>query len=597
MPHPAPPTPTTDGPQARLRCFLAGLSLFSDLPEVTLDELAARAESVALAGGTTLLEQGTASDAFLVLRWGRLAAWRTGEDGQTRRLGQISPGECVGEVGLILDQPRTATVFALRDSELVRWSRSEFEQLIAHHPAAMLRLTREALKRYAATAHRPAEVRCIAVLPGTPGVDAVAFARRLARALPWLGKVRVVEADEARSRSGGWFSRMEQEGRGLVYVGDDDPAWRERCVRQSDAVLMLADTDDKPDHVLPSPDALSPHLPLHLVLLRRDVPAAGSTHAWLEAFPGRAMHHHVIDDNDLARCARLLGGRATGLVLSGGGARGFAHIGAIRALREHRIQADYIGGCSAGAVVGAGVAAGWDEAHLVRAMRTAFVDHDPLSDRTLPLVAMSSGRRVSRALRAMYGEHRIEDLRIPFFCVSTDLTGGKLHVHDRGSLWIALRAGSALPGLVPPVFHDHRVLVDGGVIDNLPVDEMQHRLSGAIVAVDVGGSYRLETTLEETALPSSWLEFLRQWRQKKYPGIGRILWRAAMVNSDANAARQRKLSSLLLRPPLAGIDLLDWKKFDQVVELGYRDTLRHLDAHPEALATAAWNPDDQAARG
>ena len=85
-------------------------------------------------------------------------------------------------------------VFALRDSELVRWSRSEFEQLIAHHPAAMLRLTREALKRYAATAHRPAEVRCIAVLPGTPGVDAVAFARRLARALPWLGKVRPVES-------------------------------------------------------------------------------------------------------------------------------------------------------------------------------------------------------------------------------------------------------------------------------------------------------------------------------------------------------------------------------------------------------------------
>lgn len=569
-------TAADDSPQARLRGFLAGLSLFSDLPAATLDELAERAESIALAGGTLLFEQGAASDALLVLRWGRLAAWRAGDDGQTRLLGQISPGECVGEVGLILDQPRTASVFALRDSELVSWSRSAFEQIIAHHPAAMLRLTREALKRYAATAHRPSGVRCIAVLPGTPGVDASAFAQRLAQALPWLGKVRVVEGDEARSRGAGWFSRLEQEARGLIYVGDSDPVWRERCVRQSDAVLMVADTDDKPAHALPAPAAISPHMPLHLVLLRRDDPAPGSTRAWLEAFPGRAMHHHVRDDADLARCARLLGGRAIGLVLSGGGARGFAHIGAVRALREHGIQADFIGGCSAGAVAGAGFAAGWDEARLSRAMRTAFVDHDPLSDRTLPLVAMSSGRRVSRALRGMFGDRHIEDLRIPFFCVSTDLTGGHLHVHERGSLWTALRASSALPGLVPPVFHDRRVLVDGGVIDNLPVDEMRRRLRGEIVAVDVGSSYRLETTLEATALPSSWVELLRQWFRKKYPSIGRILWRAAMVNSDANATRQRRLSSLLLRPPLAGIDLLDWKKFDQIVDLGYRDTQRHL---------------------
>lgn len=576
LPPAPPPTPPTGSPEARLRCFLAGVSLFADLPAATLDELAACAESIALAGGATLFEQDEVSDAFLLLRWGRLAAWRAGSDGQARLLGQISPGECVGEVGLILDQTRTATVFALRDSELVRWSRSVFEQIIAHHPAAMLRLTREALKRYAATVHRPAEVRCIAVLPGTPGVDAVAFARRLAAQLPWLEKVRVVLPEEAHGRSAGWFSRLEQESHGLIYVGDADSAWRERCVRQSDAALLLADTDDKPGNALTLPASLSPHLPLHLVLLRREPPAPGSTRAWLDAFASHKMHHHVIDDADVARTARLLGARATGFVLSGGGARGFAHIGALRALREHDILPDYIGGCSAGAVVGACAAAGWDEARITEGMRTAFVVHDPLSDRTLPLVAMSSGRRVSQALHALFGERDIEDLPVPFFCVTTDLTEGVLRVHERGSLWTALRASSALPGLVPPVFHNHRVLVDGGVIDNLPVGEMRRRLGGEIVAIDVGGSYRIETDLEETALPSSWFQMLRQWRRRAYPGIGRILWRAAMVNSDANAVRQRKQSSLLLRPELAGIDLLDWKKLNHIVQLGYRDTLLAL---------------------
>lgn len=576
MSGPSPPA-AIDTPEARLRCYLEGLALFAELPAATLDELAVRGEAIALAGGTTLFEQDENADAFYLLRWGRLAAWRRNREGDTRRLGQIGPGEYVGEVGLILDQRRSATVFALRDSELVCWSRDSFEQLLAHHPKAMLGLTREALKRYAATVERPAEVRCFAVLPGTPGVDAVAFAQRLARALHWLGRVELVQADTARHRGAGWFSRMEQEADGLIYVGDSDPQWRERCVRQSDAVLLLADTDDKPANALPAPASRSQHTPLHLVLQRRYPPQPGETRPWLEAFADCASHHHMRDDADMARLARLLGGRATALMLSGGGARGFAHIGVLRALREHGVEVDYVGGCSAGAVVGAGIAAGWDEAQLVEALRIAFVDDNPLSDRTLPLVAMSSGRKVSQLLRRMFGERDIGDLHLPFFCVSSDLTEGALHVHERGKLWIALRASSAIPGMVPPVFHDRRVLVDGGVIDNLPVSEMRQRMNGRIIAVDVGGNYRIDTELEATSLPSWWRQILLQWRHRTYPGIGRILWRAGMVNSAATVAHQRRQSSLLLAPQLDGIDLLGWQQFERAIELGYQYAQQRLE--------------------
>lgn len=571
------PPAALDTPEARLRCYLEGLALFSELPAATLDELAVRGEAIALPGGTTLFEQDENTDAFYLLRWGRLAAWRRNAEGKTRLLGQIGPGEYVGEVGLILDQRRSATVFALRDSELVRWSRESFEQLLAHHPKAMLGLTREALKRYAATVERPAQVRCFAVLPGTPGVDATAFAQRLAQALHWLGRIELVQADTARHRGAGWFSRMEQDADGLIYVGDTDPLWRERCVRQSDAVLMLADTDDKPANALPTPACRSPHTPLQLVLQRRTPPQTGETRPWLDAFPDCSSHHHLANAADLARLARLLGGRATALMLSGGGARGFAHIGVLRALREHGHEIDYIGGCSAGAVVGAGIAAGWDEAQLVDALRVAFVENNPVSDRTLPLVAMSSGRKVSQLMRRMFGERDIGDLQLPFFCVSSDLTEGGLHVHERGTLWIALRASSAIPGMVPPVFHDRRVLVDGGVIDNLPVSEMRQRMNGHIIAVDVGGNYRIDTELEETSLPPWWRLLLLQWRHRTYPGIGRILWRAGMVNSAATVARQRRQSSLLLAPPLTGIDLLGWQQYERAIELGYQYAKQRLE--------------------
>lgn len=575
---PLAPIPPISG--SRLCEFLAGSPLFSGLAPDTLVALAASAERIALPGGVALFDQDDVSDAFYVLCWGRLGAWRRDAEGTIRRLGQIAPGECVGEVGLILEQPRSATAVALRDCELLRWSKASFERLLGEHPGAMLRLAREALKRYARTVDRPAQARCFAILPGSPDVDVASFAAELAETLGYLGDVQVVLPQDARTRGPGWFTVLEQQSGGLVYVGDDDPIWCERCVRQSDAVLMLVDATADPASALPPPETLSEHIPLHLVLRQRGEPAAGSTRPWLAAFADATMHHHVRHAADLARLARLLGGRANGVVLSGGGARGFAHIGVLRALREAGVSVDYVAGCSAGAIVGAGIAADWDDEHLVAALRAAFVEDNPLSDRTLPLVAMHSGHKVSQVLKRTYGEGDIEDLPLPFFCVSTDLTEGALHVHERGPLWIALRATSAIPGVVPPVFHERRVLVDGGVMDNLPVEEMRHRLGGNIIAVDVGGNYRIDTDLEETALPPWWQQIALQWRDKRYPGIGRILWRAGMVNSAATVARQRRQSSLLLSPDLAEIDLLGWHQFDRAIELGYLDTAARLKALP-----------------
>jgi NTE family protein len=559
----------SDVPHRRdLLLRLAALPLFAGLDAHSLGDLA----------------EDESSDALYVLLYGRLAASRRDEEGRVRALGSVAAGECVGETGLIAHEPRSATVIAMRDSELLRLSRESFERLIAVHPQAMLNMARIALRRFNGQRGPTALPHCFALLPAMRGLDLVGFARRLCRALGIDPELALIDAVLAQGREPGWFSAREARSPHLIYLGDDDPRWRDRCLRQSDCVLLLADASRALDELTrtPAPFA-SAHLPQHLVLLQAGDPAPRSTRPWLEAFPRVSVHHHVRHDVDLARMARRLTGRATGLVLSGGGARGFAHIGVVRALRDAGIEIDYIGGCSIGGIVGAGVAADWSYAQMVENYRVCFVDTNPLSDWTLPLVSLRAGRKVSRLLREAFGEGDIEDLPIPFFCVSSNLTAGALEVHEHGPLWQSLRASCAIPGVLPPVFSKGRVLVDGGVIDNLPVGEMRRRLAGEIVACDVGGNYRLETTMEETEMPPWWQLLPELFGLRKRPSLGQILLRAGMVNSDATVQRRRRQTKLLLKPVLEGIDLLEWRAFEQAVDMGYQYALRHVGGRRDAL--------------
>lgn len=565
---------------------LAKLPLFAGLDAAGLSDLGDAMIWLALPGGSTLFEQGEVSDALYVLLYGRLAAIRIGEDGLPRPLGCVAPGECVGEIGLITQSPRSATVAALRDSELLRLPRAAFEKLIALHPAAMLSMAKVAVRRSKVGSDQAESPRCFALLPVADGLDVHGFAVRLATALGADPNRALVTAEQARDRDAGWFSAREGRSSHLLYVGTDDEGWRERCLRQSDCVLLLANGAQAPD--LSRPNRMPPatlHVQQHLVLLQTGEPPHGKARAWRDTYIHVNTHHHLRDQADLERLARRLSGKAIGLVLSGGGARGFAHIGVVRGLRDAGIHIDYVGGASIGAVIGAGVAADWPYEQMVEVYRRCFFDTNPLSDWTLPLVSLRAGRKVSHLLHESFGKRDIEDLPLPFYAVSTNLTAGALHVHERGTLWKALRASCAIPGVLPPLFGDGQVLVDGGVIDNMPVGEMRKRLAGEIIAVDVGGNYRLESQMDETELPP-WWQLLPEWfGVRKRPSIAQILLRSGMVNSAATVQRRRKQTKLLLKPMLPGIDLLEWREFHRAIDLGYQYTLRHVGGPRDALSS------------
>jgi NTE family protein len=367
----------------------------------------------------------------------------------------------------------------------------------------------------------------------------------------------------------------------LYFAEASDAGWTRRCLRQADRVLLMASSSSPPAVAAwLDADGNTWRRPLDLVLIHdggRD--ARQTAESWRKQFAIELVCHiRRGNTDDIARVARLLDGTAVGLVLSGGGARGFAHLGVFRALREVGIPVDLVGGCSMGAIVGAGVALEWDPAEQRERLRRAFVESDPINDYTLPFLSLAKGQKVARRLEEHFGDTLIEDLWRPFYCVSTNLNKGNLTVHRDGKLVDALRASVSIPGLLPPVMIDGEAHIDGGVINYLPIDLMSS-MCGVVIAVDVTNE-SFSAPLSET---NAWTPFWPLSWRGKFPPIVDLLIRAATVNSDALARTMRGQANILFRPPVEGIDLLDWRACDRAIDIGYRyamDKLEELTRSP-----------------
>jgi NTE family protein len=391
------------------------------------------------------------------------------------------------------------------------------------------------------------------------------------------GFTAVVVGSEALSAPTEWFSTVEATHDFVIYAAEyDDLTWRQLVGRQVDRLFFLGRGDHKPPEQVDSySDTLHRQGLVDLILLQDPATQrpAGSE-AWLDAIKAsRLFHLRDGDPADIARLGRIISGQSVGLVLSGGGARAYAHVGAVKALREKGVPIDFIGGSSMGAIVAAGVACGWDDDELAARITAAFVKSSPLDDITLPLVAMTRGDKVRQRLCEHFGEVEIADLWLPFFCISSNLTSGAYQLHRRGSLRHALRASISLPGVMPPVAQDNNILVDGAVMKNFPADVMRAFHLGPIVGVDVTRGRSI--TANDVRSESVWRWILSgDWRRG--PPIVSLLMRAATVSSGRDLAVAHEATDLLITPAVEGVEIRNWRAFAPAVESGYRTTLEAL---------------------
>jgi NTE family protein len=580
-----------------LRERLSGFALLKNVGDGALKNLLAEANWFCLPGGTLLDRHGENDSALFLVVTGSLGVFVADAQGQRRMVALVPAGETVGEMSLIAqEREHSAQLVALRDTELLRVSPEGFEALISRHPKVMMNLMQILVKRLAATTRNSGQgsrPKSFAIIPLQENLEAAPIAHRLANALAEMGSRAAVLDNQASEQSAEWFNAFEAAHDVVFYRGDSpDSAWTHQCLRQADRIFLLARSDEplplRPLD-LPAFKERASGLP-ELLLLH----PPGSRAGLPEHFSLRSglfeSHHHIRAGNkaDVARLARFISGRAVGLVLAGGGARGFAHIGIIKALMEADVPFDHLGGTSMGAIIAAGLAHEWSIEELTERMRTVFVTHNPLNDFTLPLIALVRGKKASTMLMTNFGDIRIEELPKPFFCVSSDLTTGRIHEHRSGTLWRALRASVALPGILPPVTYHGHLLVDGGVMNNLPVDVMREHSMGAgpIIACDVTGELDLQARDDRYGERPWW--WLIGQRMRGNPSIVSILMRSGTVGSEAQRRVVREQADYLIEPPMPTIGLRDWKKFDQAIKEGYETACAAIEKNGVPL-TNVWS--------
>ena len=445
-------------------------------------------------------------------------------------------------------------------------------------------------------------VRTIAIAGAGADAPVVDFCAELCRALGAFGKVFHLTKSRfedlyARTttvrilKDGGgfddhrgvvnWLSEMEGGYRFSVYEADSSTSpWTMHCLRQADCILVVGRAGASPalsaveKAIFGSSDSRT-LAPVELVLLH-DQPQRvfAGTAAWL-ADRQIVRHHHmrVQPFADIERLARILAGQAMGLVLGGGGARGFAHIGVIRAIEEAGIPIDMICGVSMGAIIAAQYALGNDWESMIR-MNKREMGRKMGGDLTLPIMSLSSGRTFRRALNTFFGTTNIEDLWLNYFCVSCNLSTNESVVHRRGRLTKCVNASNAIPGVLPPVLEEGEILVDGGILNNQPGDLLKQAGGGQVIVCNVSPNKEMTVDPSLAEMPSAWRVLWKRLspfhKSPGVPSITALLTRTLMVASQRKSREVESLADFYLRPPVQTFGLTDSLRVEEIAEVGYQ---------------------------
>lgn len=526
--------------------LLGGVPLFGELPIDLLTQVAQAAETVAVGAGEMLFRQGDRGETLYIVRSGRLEVLV--DDEIVRVHGR---GEAFGELALLSGGVRTASVRARRDSDLLALHREEFDRLLDTEPAFSRALIHELgarLRRGDVPVAKPRSSTVLSLLPvrQLPESVVLGLADRLMVEFGRHAMAVRLDGDEPRECWGQRLDALEavHEVVLLVSARRDGPWW-EFCARQADRALVVVD----PAASRPVPATLPG---AHLVALGT-VGLAG----WLDALEPAA--HHLVDleapGEDVARLARRVTGRALGLVLSGGGARGLAHLGVIDVLRRAGARIDRVGGTSMGALMAGLVALGLDTDEMLDVVRHELVERKPFSDYTVSRYGLIRAKRGAAMLQRVFGDTAIEAQCRSFFAVSVDLVGAEVVVHRRGRFVDAIGLSVRLPGVAPPAWVDGRLHIDGGVLDNLPIGVMAADGQGPVVAVDVMRPFQ--------PIPGVRAD-------ENLPTAVDTIARAMVLASWQRAESGRRLAHTLITPELDTIGMFDYRRMNEIVDAGRR---------------------------
>jgi NTE family protein len=573
---------------ADARKALRKIPILADIDAKQLNDLASAVDRQHVPAYEWLFHLGEPSDAIYVIDSGRFAA--VGADGQVIR--EMAAGDSIGDLGVISESVRSAGVKALRDGVVWRIAAETFSEVLANTPQlqlamvrAMARMLRDSRSANVSSAPRVIGILSAGYAVAAPVVDAIATRLgsygSIAVVAPPVEKTAAVAAHadlvEAFAET---LDRAERSHDWVLVVADrgSGELWRRHVVAQSDRLVVLVDQAEPPE----ARDRLDAQGPVHLITLTEPDPG------WWDLLV--PVSHHPGDDDGIAALARRIAGRSIGLVLAGGGARGLAHFGVYEELTRAGIVIDRFGGTSAGAIAAAAFAQGMDADEATEAAHRFVGNGSPLGDYTIPAIALTRGTRIERLIGEFFGGSLIEHLPKGFFSVSADMITGEQIVHRRGSLSLAVRASISIPGLIPPVQYGERLLIDGGLLNNLPADVMCADGDGEVICVDLRRKFlpsRGFGLLPSIVQPPGFVRRLLTGTDVVLPPLQETLLRTVDLAASTGNLRELPRIAAIIEPDISTIGPLDFKKIDAAVEAGRVATRAVLEAQPHLVGETA----------
>ena len=570
--------------------FLGRVPLFTGLDLPLREELATRARALHILAGEWLFREGDPGEAMFLVRAGRLEVVDETANAVIRELGR---GDALGELALLTDSPRSASVRAARASDLLVVQRSHFEEMLHGSPALSLALNRALGEQLRAThapvsraRPRPTTVALLALDDRLPVAE---LARGLAAALERHLSSELLVGDEVAAPAKGAEPASAygplldhaEAGHDIVVLDGGSiltgSPWSEFCVQQADRILAVTAGDPVPSTVRAGPDLHGCDLVAYEVS-----PGSGALEGWVDLLDPSEFHvmREGQRDSDLQRAARRLSGRSVGVVLSGGGARAFSHIGVLEELTEAGVTIDRVLGVSMGAFVGALFAMGLDGDEIDARCFEEWVQRRPLGDYTLPRHALIRGERVKAMLHRTFGAVAIEELSRSFMCGCTELRSGRFVLERHGPLWETVGFSMCLPVIGPPQVRGRELFIDGSLVDNLPVGAMADLGEGPIIAVDVKASFEPRANDRGRARGGAGVEQLGQERTRaeRPPSLGETLTRVLLLGSANSSDAAQRHADLVIKPRAEGVGLLEFHQLDAAREAGRAAALEALDA-------------------
>ncbi|WP_210409897.1 patatin-like phospholipase family protein [Leptospira wolffii] len=591
--------------------FISNLELLFHIDRKKLSGLAPHLQWLYVPGGERLIRQGDPGNSLYVILSGRFRFSLEDEHGNIIGEGEFGKGDIIGEMSLLTGEPRSASVYAVRSGQVIRISRDGFRDFISRSPEALFTITETIARRLGERnkqTHRSGrKVHTIALVPVTEGFPLKDFSKELSKSLKYFDSTQLVNEEKlgrfikstvSSKRNGNrfgipdllaWFSGLEKEFDKVLFEveTEGDPLWVETSLRQADRILLLAEPDkpiseDSYAWNLIRGASMSETIKESVIYLADSYSRWAELENMLELLPGQK---HLVRKNrpgEFDRVARRMEGKAVGVALAGGGAKGFAHLGVLRALSESGIPVDILGGTSSGSIMAGLFAMGYDFEESLRLIREVWIEAKLTRDYTLPFVSLLRGAKYSKAIREFFGNRKIETLWIPYLAVACDLTHSRPKIFDRGELWKAIRASTSLPGIFPPFYNEGALYVDGGLWDNLPGSLVRERGADILISVDLGtGSQpnkdQTYGSLVENKQPGegpSSLQlignrFLSKEQRYSYPNIGELFMRSLLLSSRNNLLHTKEVSDIFVELPVRDFSTFDWDEYRRLYEIGF----------------------------